>query len=41
MKAGRWKVAPTREGPPDYKYKVCRLWSDDDGPSHIPIRRHA
>ena len=35
MKVGRWKIVRTREVPPDYQYKVARLVSDDDGPSHV------
>lgn len=35
MKVGKWKVARTHEAPPDYQYKVARIISDDDGPSHV------
>ena len=35
MRAGPWKVRRTHAPAGDYQYKVARLWSDEDGASHV------
>jgi hypothetical protein len=34
-RVGKWKIARTHEPAGDYQYKVARIVSDDDGPSHV------
>jgi hypothetical protein len=41
MKVGKWKIIRTHEPAGDYQYKVARVVSDGDGPSHVEDYQYA